>query len=238
MNKQAYLNELKNHLKSNNVGDIDDIIAEYEEHFTRKMADGYTEEEIAAKLGKAKDIAEEFAPDKDKKDKKTAHKAVTVTGLVFADIFVVSFFIVLFAWVFVLGAAAVGSVFCGICLLLSPLLPAGLVFIPPMPYIGAALLAVAILAFGVLMAVVTFYSWALTIQLVRAYRRWHKNTMTDGKYPPLAKYPIIKDAVRRGVRAATLIALVVFGVSFIIGYIVLAASAGAIEFWHVWNWFV
>jgi uncharacterized membrane protein len=60
MNKQAYLNELKAHLKASAVSDIDEIIAEYDEHFTRKIADGYTEEEIAAKLGRPKEIALQF----------------------------------------------------------------------------------------------------------------------------------------------------------------------------------
>ena len=35
MNKQTYLTELRDQMKSNNVEDIEEIIAEYEEHFTR-----------------------------------------------------------------------------------------------------------------------------------------------------------------------------------------------------------
>jgi len=34
-----------------------------------------------------------------------------------------------------------------------------------------------------------------------------------------------------------LIALLVFAVFFIIGFIVCALSAGSLEFWHVWGWF-
>lgn len=238
MNKQSYLNELGNHLKSNNVEDIEEILAEYEEHFTRKTADGYTEEEIAAKLGKPKEIAAQFASAGTKTERKRAGKIVVGTGLVFADICVVSFFIVLYAWAAVLGAAAVSSAVGGLCLFIRPLLPAGMIFLPPMPYIGGVIWGVTLLAFGVLMAVVTVYCWTLTNQLGRAYRRWHKNMMSDGKYPPLAKHPVVRDAVRRKLRTLSLIALIALGVSFIIGYIVMAASAGALGFWHVWNWFV
>ena len=238
VNRQTYLNELNNHLKANNVEDIEEILAEYNEHYTRKTADGYTEEEIAAKLGNPKEIAEQFAPVRNKKEKRAAHKAITATGLLFTDIFVVSFFIVLFAWAFVLGAAAVSSAVCGLCLFIRPLLPTGIIFLPPMPYIGGVIWGVSLCAFGILMAVLTKYCWLFAIQLGRAYRRWHKNTMTDGKYPPLAKHPMLKDITRRRLRSVSLIALVVFGVSLIIGYVVMAASAGALEFWHAWSWFV
>ncbi|SHI16165.1 Uncharacterized membrane protein [Sporobacter termitidis DSM 10068] len=237
MNKHSYLNELKNQLKARNVEDIDELLAEYDEHFTRKMADGYTEEEIAAKLGKPAEIALQFASVGTKAEGKGAGKLVVGIGLAFADIFVASFFIVLSAWVLVLGAAAVASALCGVCLLLGPLLPQGIVFIPPMPYFGAVFLAVALIAFGVLLAVAAVYSWALAVQLCRAYRRWHKNMLSGGKYPPLAKHPMLKDVPRRRLRSAALIALVAFGVSFVIGYIVLSIGAGALEFWHVWHWF-
>lgn len=238
MNKQVYLNELRQRLSANNVEDIEEIIAEYDEHFIRKMADGYTQEEIASKLGAPKEIAQQFASVGVKSDGKKAGRFIVGTGLVFADIFIVSFFIVLFAWVFVLGVTAFATALCGLGLLIRPLLPAGIVLLPPMPYFGAILMAVSMIALGVLIAVVTVYSWSLTLQLGKAYRRWHKNMISGGKYPPLAKYPMLKDVMRRKLRTATLVALVVFGVGFVIGYIVLALSAGAIEFWHVWHWFV
>ncbi len=238
MNRQSYLNELNNHLKANNVEDIDEILAEYEEHFTQKSADGYSDEEIAAKLGKPKEIAAQFKLGETQAERRSAGRAVIGTGLVFADIVVISFFILLFAWTIVLGAAAVSSAVIGIGLLLRPLLPENIIFLPPMPYIGGLLWGVTMLAFGLLMGVVTIYSWSLAVQLGRAYRRWHKNMMTDGKYPPLPKYPMLKDVTRRKLRSLALIALIALGLSLIIGYVVMAAVAGALEFWHVWNWFV
>ena len=39
--------------------------------------------------------------------------------------------------------------------------------------------------------------------------------------------------MRRAARAA----LIVFVVTFVIGFVVSALAAGSIEFWHVWGWF-
>ena len=51
MKKDEYLAQLVNELKKNAVADADDIVNEYEQHFAFKMADGFSEDEIAAKLG-------------------------------------------------------------------------------------------------------------------------------------------------------------------------------------------
>ena len=237
MDKKTWIKELSGYLKSQNVDDIDDIVAEYDEHFTRKAADGYSEEEIAVKLGNPQEIGAQFGTVKEKPNSKKAGHIFLGIGLGFADICVVSFFIVLFSWVIALGAFALSSALLGVGLIVSPLLP-DIVVIPPMPYAGAIIMAVSMLALAVIMAVVTQYSWALTVQMGRAYRRWHKNTLSEAKYPPLDVHPTLKDKTRRRLRTLALIALVVFGVSLVIGYAFLAASAGAFEFWHVWNWFV
>lgn len=237
MNKQSYLNELNTQLKTNHVEDIEEIIAEYNEHFARKMADGYSEEEIASKLGKPKDIALQFAPAESKTEKNHGNKILTGIGLFFADLFAVPFFIVMYAWMFVLGAVSISSALCGISLIIRPLLPTDIIFLPPMPYTGGVIMGAMMIAFGVLAAAATVYSCALSVQMGKSYMRWHKNMTNDGKYPPYSMHPILKDQLRRKLRAVSLIALVVFGATFIIGYIVLSASAGSLGFWHVWHWF-
>lgn len=238
MNKQSYLNELQNLLKSRNVDDIEEIIAEYDVHFSRKMADGYTEDEIAAKLGGPKEIAAQFASSvKEKAEGRGAKHAFLWAGLVFGDIFVIAFFIVMTAWVFVLGLSSVTSAAVGLGLIFKPLIPVSLITLPTMPYGGALIWSITVITFGMLLAILTTYSWALTRQMWKAYRRWHKNTLSDGKYPPLAIHPMVGDVTRRKLRTVSLVALVAFGVSFIVGYIVLATSAGSLGFWHVWHWF-
>ena len=237
MNKQTYLSELTGQLKARNIDDIDEIVAEYDEHFTRKMADGYAEEEIAAKLGAPTEIALQFADVGSGADKKKSGRFLAGVGAIAADIFAVPFFIIMYAWLAVIGATSVASALTGICLIIRPLLPPDFLFIPPMPYVGGAFMGAMTIAFGVLAAVATVYSCALTVQMGKSYRRWHKNAFTGGKYPPYAMHPVLKDHLRRRVRSIGLIALIVFGASFIIGFVVLSASAGSLGFWHVWHWF-
>lgn len=237
MNKQSYLNELSNHLKTNNVEDIEEIIAEYDIHFIRKMADGYTEEEIASKLAKPKEIALQFAQSESKTEKKQGNKILTGIGLFFSDLLTIPFFIMMYAWMFIIGAVSISSALCGICLIIRPLLPSDIIILPPMPYTGGAIMGAMMIAFCVLAAIAAIYSFALTSQLGKSYMRWHKNMTSGGKYPPYAIHPILKDYLRRKLRNVGMIAIIVFAAAFIIGYIVLAASAGSFGFWHVWHWF-
>jgi uncharacterized membrane protein len=237
MTKENFMKELTELLKARGVSDIDEIAAEYGEHFTRKLADGFTEEEISAKLGSPKEIALQFVPSENKTEKGKTNKLIAGIGLFFADLVVIPFFVAMYVWLFALGAIALSTAFGGIALILRPLLPETLVVIPPMPYGGGALLGVALIALGVLAAVAAVYSCMLTVQMVRAYRRWHKNIMSDGKYPPYSMHPVLKDQLRRRLRSVGLVALMVFVVAFIIGFIVLSVAAGSPGFWHIWHWF-
>ena len=69
MTKLEYLTALQTELRKKNVVDVDDIVTEYEQHFLFKLADGYSEEEIAAKLGAPEQIAVQFAGAAGRKEK-------------------------------------------------------------------------------------------------------------------------------------------------------------------------
>lgn len=56
MNRAEYLSALSRALRENGVRDIEDIVGEYDEHFTYKLRDGFSEEEAAAKLGGPKEL--------------------------------------------------------------------------------------------------------------------------------------------------------------------------------------
>lgn len=51
MTRNEFMTRLSAELRCNHVADAADIEEEYEQHFAFKLADGYSEEEIAAKLG-------------------------------------------------------------------------------------------------------------------------------------------------------------------------------------------
>ena len=60
MEKHEFMARLENELRRRNVADSADVIEEYEQHFAFKLADGYSEEEIAAKLGDPTQLAGQF----------------------------------------------------------------------------------------------------------------------------------------------------------------------------------
>ena len=237
MKKDSYLHELKTQLKANHVEEKDDILAEYEEHFRMKMADGYSEEEIAARLINPMEIALSYAQMHEERAGRRSALIITGIGLSFADIVFVMVFILLYAWVAVLGGLALGSVGMAGMLIgnydISPVTP---IF----PYIGRFTLGISMIALAVLSAVGTVYCSLYITQLGKAYLRWHKRTLSVNglAYPPLSKHPHIKDKTRRRLRSAALISVVVFAVTILGSMLLLFALAGFRPFWHHWNWFI
>ena len=238
MNKFTFMDTMEKALRELQVEDVRDILAEYEEHFAFKMADGYSEEEIAAKLGGPRALAKQFAADS-LPGRKRGSAALTALGLGFADIFTGSFFIALFGFVLVILGTAVASATIGVCLALNL---SGFGLLPPVPYGCALLFAAAFLAFAILMGVGTVYFYVSTRQLLRSYCRWHQNAFASAKggavYPPLSTHPQMGPRFNRRLRSVTLIALTAFAVAFVLAYVVSAIVAGGFGFWHIWGWFV
>lgn len=95
MTKTEFLTRLGAELKARKVADMDDILGEYSRHFDYKLADGYSEEEIAARLGSPEELAAQFeseAPEKSAKHGGGARSAVTldrsgVSGHLCAELF-------------------------------------------------------------------------------------------------------------------------------------------------------
>ena len=62
MTKHEFITRLTNELHKRNVADSADIVEEYEQHFAFKLVDGYSEEEIAAKLGNPEELPHSLNP--------------------------------------------------------------------------------------------------------------------------------------------------------------------------------
>ncbi|NLX63416.1 MAG: DUF1700 domain-containing protein [Clostridiaceae bacterium] len=238
MTKNEFLLQLKNELKKNNISDLDDILSEYEQHFAFKLADGYSEEEIAAKLGDPTELASQFIPNAPEK-KHGGRKLVTVIGMVFADLFAGAFFLMLFIFAVVMGIVTVAAAIIGICLL------GGFSFnniIPGMPYLCAFIFSISFFAFALLSTAACLYFVVFTRQLIRSYKRFHINVLagSSGKatLPSLPVYPLLSHKFKRRLRMLVLSSLTVLAVSLVSGYIISAITAGNLEFWHVWGWFV
>lgn len=234
MTKRDFLAGLEKALKACRVEDQADILAEYEQHFARKTADGYGEEEVAARLENPEALARQFAQAGSGAREKPS--LVAGVGLSVLSPFVLIFLAALLAWILAMGALSLASAFAGFCLV-AAMDPTGL--LPSMPYAGSFIMGISLLALSVLGATGTAYSTLFLLQLNKAYFHWAGNVLRSPSraYPPIPLYPELAPSFRRRLRALALIALALFGTSFVLAYIVLASQAGSLEFWHVWHWF-
>ncbi len=235
MNKRAFLEELKKQLAANGVCDISDILADYEEHFSRKAADGYTEEEISKKLGDPRELAREFAPG-GAVEKRRA-KLPRILGLCFLDLVVFPSFAAAFAWALSLAAGALALAAAGVCLVAAPRFATAALAIPYLPPAPGAMLGGALVALAALFAVLASYSFLFVTKSARAYGRWHKAVVSGRKGAPYAVFPLAKNRAKRALRIVTLLALAAFALLTTAAFILMASLAGNVEFWHVWGWF-
>ena len=212
---------------------------EYEQHFAFKLADGYSEEEIAAKLGSPKDLAAQFDPASQKKS--GVGRFFTIFGLCWLDLFYGIFAVLLASWAVVMASAVMSFGLLGVCLVGNLGVTSPFVTLPEMPYLSALLLGISSLGLAAVCVVGCVYYFAFLRQFCKAYARFHKNALSasrsEAALPALAFYPQFAPAHRRCLRAVLLISLVCFGIFLVSGAVVSAVLAGNAEFWHAWNWF-
>ena len=233
MKKTEFLNKLNDELKKRNVADAADILEEYEQHFDLKLADGFFEEEIAARLGDPAMLAAQFDEAERAPQKKSGSKPLTVIGLGFADVFAGLFFLLLAGFGIVLAATALSFGVTAVCLL-GGLNIHGL--LPAMPYWCGAILGLSLLALTALFVVGCVYYGAFLRQLIRSFGRFQHNALANASglavLPPLPISPRFSTRTKRRLRTTAL-----FAACFVLSYVVCALSAGSLQFWHVWGWF-
>ena len=234
MKKQEYLAALSGELKKLDVPDAEEIVTEYEQHFAFKLADGFSEEEIAKKLGEPTAIAAQFAQDKITQKPKAKHALLTV-WFAFLGLFEGILYGVFAAFVLGVFASALAFGTVGACLIVRFNYAH---ILPSMPYIGAVLLGLSCLAMAVILAIAGVWCAASLWQIVRASARFKKNALNGGALPPLPYSPQFAPRTRRRLRAVLTGAVAVFGISFVAGFAVLALLSGALGFWHAYGWFV
>jgi uncharacterized membrane protein len=236
MTKKQYLSALEKELLLNGVADVDDVLADYEAHFARKALDGYTEEEIAHKLGNPQEIAVDFLP-----EVKGREKSGTVKGrgwvrlaLAFTDLAVLPFFGVLFLWAIAMLCASIGVLALGVYVALGM---DALSFVPVIPVAGGILLGTGIAVFSVLLLAGSLWFLLLARQMMRAYLHWHGNRWLARHELALPVMPQITGKRRRVIRFVVVFALIGFIMLFVAAYILLSMQAGTLGFWHYWHWF-
>ena len=236
MTKSDFLAKLSSILEKNQVADSAEIVEEYEQHFAFKLADGYSEEEIAARLGDPEQLALQFDRGTVLAPKQSG--VLTKIGLGFVDVFAGLFFLLLAACGVVIPIAAIAFAAFGICMIAGA---SPYCLIPAMPYWCGAILGVAVVALGVLAAVGSVYYWVLIRQLGKSFGRFQRNTIAAATgnpiLPSLSVHVRLSPKANRRMRRLALIATLVFAACFVLGFVVCVLSAGSIEFWHAWGWF-
>ena len=238
MTKQQFIEKLEAELKRAGVSDTPDIIQEYEQHFTFKLADGYSEEEISAKLGDPKIIAAQYDPSP--VERKYCRKTIAIIAIGIADFFFGIFYILMAAWEFIMAALVIvfGATSVG---LFATMRMSVFAFLPTMPYHCAIIFGIMFAALAVLAFVGTVYFFGFIRQILRSFSRFHKNTLAaiSGKaaLPPITVYPQFSAKTKRKLKELFLFALAVFAVCFIVGFVVCAIAAVNVQFWHAWGWF-
>ena len=235
MNKVQYLTELEKELKAQKVENIADVLEEYSEHFNFKVGEGFSEEEISAKLERPKTIAEQFAGVGGRAKESRASKIILGVGISFVDIFMSMVYIMLIGVVVVLGVFSLACLVLGFCLITTLNIAA---LIPSIPYFCALLLGLSILAFAVLSMVGTFWAFLYVNQWAKKYLRWHSNLFGNRMLPPKSWQPKLALRTKRALQLITMVSLVAFVGLLAIGLIACWISSGSFEPWHVWNWFV
>lgn len=238
MTKNEFMAQLAAELNKRNIADAADILEEYEQHFAFKLADGFMEEEIAARLGDPIGLAAQFGPTPQKEKRPSA--VLTWLWLAWGDLFYGLFAILLLAWGLVMVSAALSFGLVGICYI-GDLGRLPFITLPYMPYWCGAILGLSMLALCALTAAGCVWFFAFLRQLLRSYGRFHRNALAPahGKaiLPALPIAPQFSPRGKRRLRGVALVALALFAVCFILTYVACSLSAGSPEFWHTWGWF-
>ncbi len=236
MTKLEFLELLKKELNNNNVADCDEIVYEYEQHFAFKLKDGYSEEEISAKLGNPADIAGQY--DKNELPQRNTKKIFTLIGLGILDFFAFIFYIVLICFGIGIAAFAVCTITCAVCLIGEGHIHN---FVPNMPYHVAVIFGVTLIVLTVVIAVSLIYYTALLKQLFRSYQRFHSNTIAtaSGKavLPSISVSSQISTKKHRTLRKIWIVSFLAFVFLFVASFAIAVIAAGNFEFWHIWKWF-
>lgn len=233
MNKRQYLESLREELKANNIEDIEEIIADYEEHFDCKADEGFTEEETAQKLSAPKEIAKEYCESNVPVNK--FEKGMKTTGIFFMSLPLSLLYALMWCSAIVLTAFSVVCAVTGFCLITTVNIAN---LIPYMPYLCALFIGISCFGLAVLSAIGAFYLALFYIQWGKVYLNWCKNTINGNQRPSLSKYPKISKKLAAKIKLTAVIGLACFATAFIIGFVSLCLYAHSFAPWHVWDWFV
>ncbi|OAB41447.1 DUF1700 domain-containing protein [Paenibacillus glacialis] len=182
MNKQQFLFIMQNHLTSITEVERNELLNDYESHFTYGMQNGKTEEQIAHELGDPFELVREILGDRFTiQDPHTSTQTtVSLTRNIF--IYIGHFFIniVIVPLLIGLWSGWVGLCAGSIGLLLSPLLLVPEYFINDTFSVAKGFAAVTAMGFGLWMTIAVMFTFKGLATISRSYLNWNINITKGG----------------------------------------------------------
>ncbi|HLS07925.1 HAAS signaling domain-containing protein [Lentibacillus sp.] len=182
MNREQFLKSLENGLKKLPQEECDDILHDFEEHFSNGLTDGKTEEQISDALGSPKQIAKELvaASNIEKME------ATPTTGNIFRAVWAViglgffNFVIVLGPFVALLLVVLAGWI-SGVAFITSPLM----VLFNALTYAGAfewfdLFVSIMLCGIGLFIAIGMFFATKALIKLFVRYLKYNVSLVKGG----------------------------------------------------------
>lgn len=189
MNKAEFFEKLKEQLTGVPESTQNEILADYEEHFTVGIENGKTEEEIAKRLGDPSNIAKEVKTYSLIQKAETQKSASNLTQAVLATLGV-SVFNILFIVGPYLGIAGMilGFVFCSLMLIFGGLI--GAILVAASPYFTSIevgihpaagfMICLALLFLGIFCLIVNYFLVKGFYRLTIAYLKLNINIIKKG----------------------------------------------------------
>lgn len=235
MKRNEFISQLTSELNKRSIADTAEIATEYDQHFAFKLADGFSEEEIAAKLGSPAELAAQFEISPAKPH---SIKALAVIHLGFAWLGFGLLYILLSLFGIVIIASSLAFIALSVCLIFKLNIFS---LIPAMPYFPALLFGISYAALSMLLAIGFVYFAGTLRQSLLVFKRYASNIMAAATgtpiLPPLAVSASFSAKARRRLRILFRISVTVFDALFVLAFIISALTAGNFQFWHVWGWF-
>ncbi len=183
VNKQEYLNQLKNELKDLPSTEVDDIIRDQEEYFREALSSGRAEHQIVQSLGSpaqlAKEVKAEFRVKMATQENrvwpqaKSIFKAILALCILapFNLLFIMGPFLILCTLLLTLWSVDIALALSAIAVVIAG--PAVLLAIDSIIGFTAIFGGLALLGFSVLLICATFYLTSLALKMTVSFLKWN-----------------------------------------------------------------
>jgi uncharacterized membrane protein len=182
MNKKQYISILQNHLTSLSAVERNELLTDYESHFTYGMENGKTEEQIAHDLGDPFELVKEILGDRftiqdpyvnTKKTVSAPRNIFIYIGLFFLNIVIVPLLIGLWSGWIGLCAGTLGA-------LLSPLLLIPEYIINHTFSVAKLFASIVGIGLGLWLLIAVMFTFKGLLNMSKSYLKWNMNISREG----------------------------------------------------------